>query len=98
MPKLDGLDCSSCFIYRPCYLKDRLAAAEDEIDVALNVAALVVMPALVIEESVVRAIKCAMVESRLIARDHRSHRLVERGTRNADRSVVLRHACTSNYK
>lgn len=56
------------------YLEDGLAAAEDEVDVALDVTALVVVAAGDVEEGVVGAVERAVVEGNLVAADHGGHR------------------------
>jgi hypothetical protein len=50
-----------------------LAATEDEVDVPLNVAALIVVTAGLVEEGVVGAVEGAVVEGHLVAADHGRH-------------------------
>jgi hypothetical protein len=53
------------------YLEHGLGAAEDEVDVALDVAALVVVAAGAVEEGVVGAVEGTVVEGHLVAGHHR---------------------------
>lgn len=52
------------------FLEYRLPTAEDEIDVALDVATLVVVSTLVVEQGIVWAVEGAMVECYLISGHH----------------------------
>jgi len=55
-------------------LEHGLPVAEDEVDVALDVAALVVVAPGAVEEGVVGAVERAVVEGHLVAGHHRRHR------------------------
>ena len=63
-------------LLRNC-LKDGLATAKDEVDIALNVAALIEVPALVIKQCVVRAVEGAVIEGHLVSSHHCCDRLVQ---------------------
>lgn len=70
-----------------------MSSAEDEIDVALNIAALVVVPASVVEESVVSAVKGAVVEGGLVASHHGGDRLVVWRVGDAHCGIILPWMC-----
>lgn len=57
-----------------CCLEHGLAAVKDEVDVALDVAALVVVAAGAVKEGAVGAVEHVVVECQLVATNHGSHR------------------------
>lgn len=61
----------NCIVYD---LEHGLAAAEDEVDVALDVAALVVVAAGAVEEGVMGAVERAVIEGHPVAGHHGRHR------------------------
>lgn len=66
-----------------------MTTAKDEVNVALNVAALVIVPALVVKEGIVGAVKGTVVERRLVAGHQDRNRLVVGSVGDANRSIIL---------
>lgn len=57
-------------------LEDWLATLKDETNLPLDVAALVIMPALMIKEGFMITIEAAVVKGNFVTADFRCHRLV----------------------
>lgn len=66
-----------------------LSTTEYKINRALNVTGIVVMPAFVVEQCVMGAMECAMVESNHVPCHHCCHRLILGGHCYASGSIIL---------
>lgn len=74
-----------------------LSTAKNEIDRALYVTSIVIMPASVVKQGVMGAMKCTMVESNHVPSHKDCHRLILGGKCYTSGSIILQNPSSRNF-